>query len=262
MRSQGLKVATGCVVIAVFVTLVARVAVASEVGGQGDTLNASDGSVTIIGTGGGTSSGGGGGLPPGKEAVQVPVLVGANAYCLTTVIVDTGTIFPPFNGVSTMTQVPCPGTVVPPPLPPSAADVVLAWSQTAILPDPVLVVPPGYAVTGLPAYLEIQTPTPWTVNIPDPIWTDTIAVGCVHVAFDVDWGDDSPPLHTTSLGGPFPDGDVSHAYQTAGTGRTLSVTEQWRCQWSDPLGHQGVIDDLHSTGRLPLEVREIQSLSG
>ncbi|MFI5041681.1 MAG: hypothetical protein ACHQNA_07510, partial [Acidimicrobiales bacterium] len=139
---------------------------------------------------------------------------------------------------------------------------VQLWSRTATLPDPVLTVPPGHAVTGLPAYLEIQTPDPWTIDVPDPIRADTIAIRCTHTEFDVDWGDDSPAVRTNSVGGPYPDGDVRHVYQVAGAGRTLTVAEQWTCAWSDSLGHQGVIDNLHSTGHLGLEIREIQSLSG
>ncbi|GAC1593959.1 MAG: hypothetical protein NVS3B21_15530 [Acidimicrobiales bacterium] len=151
-----------------------------------------------------------------------------------------------------------PGTPAAPP-PPSAADVAQSWSRTATLPNPKLTVPPGHAVTGLTAYLEISTPSPWTVAIPDPIRNSTISVSCGHTSFDVDWGDGTPPTHTTSTGGPYPSGDVNHDYQEASSSDTIVVTEHWGCRWSTPTGAGGQLTGLRSAGRLQLEVREIQS---
>ncbi len=147
----------------------------------------------------------------------------------------------------------------PPPPPPSAVQVVQRWSQDAVLPAPRLVVAPGHAVTGLTAYLEIHSPDPWAVAIADPIRHDAIAISCGHVGFDVDWGDQGAPTHTTSAGGPYPNGDVTHAYQWASPDDTLAVTEHWSCAWSDPLGDAGAINGLVSAAQLPLEVREIQA---
>ncbi len=130
-----------------------------------------------------------------------------------------------------------------------------------MLPAPRLVVAPGHAVTGLTAYLEIHSPDPWAVAIPDPIRHDAIAISCVHVGFDVDWGDQGAPTHTTSAGGPYPNGDVTHAYQWASPDDTLAVTEHWSCAWGDPLGDAGAINGLVSAAQLPLEVREIQAIN-
>ncbi|GAC1538319.1 MAG: hypothetical protein NVS3B12_23310 [Acidimicrobiales bacterium] len=151
-----------------------------------------------------------------------------------------------------------PGAPAAPP-PPSAADVAQSWSRTATLPNPKLTVPPGHAVTGLTAYLEISTPSPWTVAIPDPIRNNTISVSCGHTSFDVDWGDGTPMTHTSSTGGPYPRGDVTHDFQEATPSDTIVVTEHWGCRWSNPLGAGGQLTGLRSTGQLALEVREIQS---
>ena len=87
----------------------------------------------------------------------------------------------------------------------------------------------------------------------------TIAISCGHTSFDVSWGDGTPPTQTTSTGGPYPSGDVTHVYQQAAPSYTISVTEHWGCRWSDPAGNGGSLTGLRSAGRLPLEVREIQT---
>ena len=135
----------------------------------------------------------------------------------------------------------------------------MSWSQTATLPRPSLRVQPGYAVTGLTAYLEIGTPSPWTVSIADPVRHDTITISCGHNLFDVTWGDGTPTMTTSSTGGPYPDGDVTHVYEEASPSYTLSVTEHWTCHWSAPLGAAGTLTGLRSVGELQLEVREIQA---
>ena len=150
-----------------------------------------------------------------------------------------------------------PGTPAPPP--PTAADVAATWSQSAVLPNPSLRIRPGYAVTGLAAYLEIGTPAPWTVSIADPVRNDAITISCGHTSFDVSWGDGTPVQQTSSTGGPYPNGNVKHVYQQAAPSYTVAVTEHWSCRWSDPAGNGGTLTGLRSAGRLPLEVREIQT---
>jgi hypothetical protein len=172
--------------------------------------------------------------------------------------VPVGTVFPPYNPVSTMTQVPCPGTTAPPP--PSASLIAQAWVDSANLPSPTLYIAPGHAVTGLTAYLEITAHSPWTATFSDPIRNDTIIASCADTAFDIDWGDGTR-TSTTSTGGPYPDGDVTHVYQDASPALTMSVTEHWSCSWSDEVGDSGTIAGLSSAGTLAVEVREIQTPS-
>jgi len=152
-----------------------------------------------------------------------------------------------------------PAANTPGPPAPTAADIAMSWSQSSTLPNPRLRVQPGFAVTGLTAYLEIGTPSPLTIAIPDPVRHDTISISCGHISFDVNWGDGSPIQQTSSTGGPYPDGEVNHVYQQAAPSYTIAVTEHWGCRWSDPLGNGGTLTDLRSAGQLPIEVREIQS---
>ena len=195
------------------------------------------------------------GLPPGTVVVQVPTIVGPGQYCLVSTVVPAGTVVPPFNPISMMTAVPCPTTGPPPP---TAAQVAQQWSKTAHLPPPGITVAPGYAVTGLTAYLQIAAHSPWAAAFADPIRADTISVSCGATGFDVDWGDGAR-TSTTSPGGPYPTGDVTHAYQQASAGVPLSVSEHWSCAWSDQVGDAGTIAGLASAGRLSLEIREIQT---
>ena len=152
-----------------------------------------------------------------------------------------------------------PAANAPAPPAPTAADIAMSWTQSSTLPNPRLRVQPGYAVAGLTAYLEINTPSPLTLAIPDPVRHDTISISCGHTVFDVNWGDGSPIQQTSSTGGPYPNGDVNHMYQQAAPSYTIAVTEHWTCRWSDPLGNGGTLTGLRSAGQLPIEVREIQS---
>jgi hypothetical protein len=189
-------------------------------------------------------------------AVQVPTIVGPGQYCIITILVPVGTVLPPYNPISTLTQVPCPGTATPPP--PSATLIAQAWVQSAHLPSPGLFIAPGHAVTGLTAYLQITAHAPWTATFSDPIRDDTITASCSGAGFDIEWGD-GDRTSTASTGGPYPNGDVTHVYRNAAAQLTLDVTEHWSCAWSDQVGDSGTIAGLSSAGTLALEVREIQT---
>ncbi|MHB8465024.1 MAG: hypothetical protein ACYDH6_18465 [Acidimicrobiales bacterium] len=208
----------------------------AQVTGSGDTITGS-------GSQPGTS---GGALPPGSIAVDVPAPVGAGSYCMHTVIVPIGTRFPPYNALSSEREVACPGAA------PTPSQLASQWAETARLPRPTLAVAPGYAVTGLTAYLEIAAASTWTTT-----FANTIDVACTRTGFDVDWGDGSPVEQTTSTGGPYPAGDVTHAYQEATPALVVTVAEHWVCQWSGG-GGRGTLRGLSSTTTLDLEVREIQ----
>jgi hypothetical protein len=247
-------------------TLVAAGIIASLVTGASNAAFAGTtvigGGNTIVGSGsdqGGASTGTAvppGTLPPGSVVVQVPTIVGPGQYCLVATVVPAGLVLPPFNPVSKMTAVPCPGAVTPPP--PTAAQITQQWAKSAHLPAPALTIRPGYAVTGLTAYLEIAAHTPWTTTFADPIRLDTITASCADTGFDVDWGDGAH-TPTSSSGGPYPGGDVTHVYVQAVTHVALDVTEHWSCTWADQVGDAGTIAGLASAGTLALEVREIQT---
>src|SRR5579864_2096837 len=247
------RIACTFAAVAIMVGGLASAAVAgTHVIGQGNTITGSDSGQSGSSTPGGTPRPG----ASGTMTVQVPMLVGPNQYCLVTIVVPVGTVLPPYNLVSTLQQVPCPGAATPPP--PSANQIAQQWARTAHLPSPTLVVAPGHAVTGLTAYLQIAAHSPWSTTFADPIRLDTIAATCSYTAFDVDWGD-GEHSSTASTGGPYPDGDVTHVYENASPEVALAVTEHWSCTWSDQIGDGGNLSGLSSVGTLALEVREIQT---
>jgi hypothetical protein len=240
------------VVAAIAITPTASAWAQGDVYGSGSTITGTD-----SGQGGSAGSGSTtpGSLAPGSVVVQVPTIVGPGQYCLISKVVPAGTVLPPFNPISQMTQVPCPANAPPPP---TATQIAQQWAKSAQLPGPGLTVRPGYAVTGLTAYLEIAAHTPWTTTFADPVRADTITASCADTGFDVDWGDGARAT-TASAGGPYPGGDVTHVYQEASAQVALAVTEHWSCSWSDQVGDGGTISGLASSGALSMEVREIQT---
>ena len=153
----------------------------------------------------------------------------------------------------------CPvaGPAAPPPPPQAGATIVAGATATLQdqLPHPQLQVQPGYAVTGLTAYLQITTPT--GLHFTFPGFRNAVVMTCSWDHFDVNWGDGTDDPHVTSTGGPWPDGDVTHVYQQASPSDDLHVTEYWTCPWTDQLGAAGVLH-LQTANDLPLEIREIQ----
>jgi hypothetical protein len=161
--------------------------------------------------------------------------------------------------------IPCPqaGPAAPaaPPPPQPGASIVSGATLTLQrqLPQPSLTVQPGYAVTGLRAYLQIGTPDnrPFTFQG----FENAVSMLCSWTSFDVAWGDGTVDNGVSSTGGPWPNGDVTHVYQQASPQDDLMVTEHWSCPWHDQIGGAGLLA-LETQGDLPLEVREIQTVEG
>jgi hypothetical protein len=152
------------------------------------------------------------------------------------------------------------GGAPPPPPPPEPGAEIVAGATVTLereLPVPQLTVQPGYAVTGLTAYLQIATGD----NLPFTFagFRNAVMMVCSWNHFDVKWGDGSEDPDVTSTGGPYPNGDVTHVYETASPGDDLGVTEYWSCPWHDELGAVGVVN-LQTAGALPLEVRQIETV--
>jgi len=165
------------------------------------------------------------------------------------------------GGSTLIPCLPAAGAAPPPPRPPEAGAVIIAAARVTLqrdLPEPQLVVQPGYAVTGLEAYLEIHTPDDLGFTFAG--FKNAVFVTCRWTSFDVDWGDGSPAADVTSVGGPYPTGDVTHVYQQASAADDLHVTENWSCPWRDEIGGAGIVL-LQSDSHLPLEIREIQTVS-
>lgn len=148
----------------------------------------------------------------------------------------------------------CPAT--PPP-----SMTANTFFTTRQLPSPTVQIQPGRAVVGMLAYMQIDAPTSETFLIDDGFGNAiTITAGG---RFHVDWGDGSPVQDVGSdHGGPYPDGDITHAYQQAGT-VTVTVTESWSASWSSAgtLGKlAGTVPHRTTVGRLPnFAVHDVQA---
>jgi hypothetical protein len=130
------------------------------------------------------------------------------------------------------------------------------------LPRPTLEVPPGYALTGMPAYLvtnhELEYgPVTHSVDLGIMVVDVTVtASGVTHV----DWGDGHADTYH-SPGTPWPDGEVRHTYINTGT-VTITVTDTWEVTYRVPsLG----IEDSVTAPLAPrtlddLEIQQVQAV--
>jgi len=147
----------------------------------------------------------------------------------------------------------CPA--IPPPS--VTAETFLTSRQ---LPNPSLQIQPGEAVVGLLAYLQINGQTTKTFVIQDG-FGNTITIVAIG-SYQVDWGDGTVDNVGQDAGGPYPNGDVTHAYQKSGT-VTITVTETWTATWSSTgvLGNlAGGIPGRTTVGVLPnFPVHEVQA---
>lgn len=131
------------------------------------------------------------------------------------------------------------------------------WYASAAPPPPTpLQVAPGRALTGLPGYLEIGGEVPHVQAIATPIGTLTFTMTPRYV---VDWGDGTT-TETSSQGGPYPGGDITHTYVEEG-GVTITVQAFWRTTWT-LAGAGGDLPELPvpTEGSLDLPVEQRQAV--
>jgi hypothetical protein len=156
--------------------------------------------------------------------------------------------------------VPAPGTPAAPQVaalavPPSVLAVNF-W-DTIPLPVPKPSIPPGYAITGKPAYLVTDgtvAPAPFTTETP---------LGLLSVsargAYTVEWGDGVVSGPFSSEGLAYPDGNISHTYDNVGT-VTVTVDETWTATWTLG-GASGTLDQLETRATIPgFPVRQLQAV--
>jgi hypothetical protein len=123
------------------------------------------------------------------------------------------------------------------------------------LPDPRIA--PGWALTGLPSYLEVGAPDTYDETItgdrlPIPVTVSGSA------EYRVDWGDGTVTSHASS-GGPHPEGDITHVYADSDEGTVVTVTPVWSVTWS--AGGMSVPLTLELTPEtVELPVREMQAV--
>lgn len=131
---------------------------------------------------------------------------------------------------ATLNLPPCPATpVAPAPIDPQL--LAQNFWKTIPLPVPRPAIPPGYAITGMPAYLVTNSTTaPAPYVFPTPLGQlRIIASG----EYFVDWGDPRGPGWTGPFpfeGQPWPNGRISHVYDDVGS-VTVVVREVWSARW-------------------------------
>ncbi len=118
------------------------------------------------------------------------------------------------------------------------------------LPVPKPTIPPGYAITGKTAYLVTNgTTSPPKFAEDTPLGPLTIeATG----RYLVDWGDPGLPGWTGPYAGegqPWPDGQITHVYDVAGS-YTVAVHEEWSAVWR-LAGATGVLNGLATNATIP-----------
>ena len=157
-----------------------------------------------------------------------------------------------------MPQANCPDEAVDVP---SARQIAAeVWQHVEDLPVPSLSVQPDFGVTGKPVYLQIAGANTWSRTIDNPIGDDVVITATSD--YVIDWGDPTYPKTdtTTSQGGTYPDGDVTHVY-THKTPRTeIRVTQRWTARWRAGAA-TGTLGQLTtSAAPLPIEVRDLQAV--
>jgi hypothetical protein len=151
-----------------------------------------------------------------------------------------------------------PGAPPPPPLNP--ATLAVTFWRTIPLPVPHPRVPPGYAITGKPAYLVTggtTNPRPFVKQTPLGPLTIT-----AHGSYTVDWGDATSPTWTgpyTTEGQPWPNGNIAHTYDNVGT-VSVTLREAWTASWS-LAGATGTLTGLATTASIPdFAIRQVQAV--
>ena len=131
------------------------------------------------------------------------------------------------------------------------------WQRQVRPPPPTpLAVQPGKALAGLRAYLEIGGEVPAQQTIGTPIGPATFVMTPRYV---ISWGDGATTT-TSSQGGPYPDGDITHVYRDAGP-ITITVDAYWRTTWT-LAGQSGDLPELGvpTSGSLDLVIEERQAV--
>lgn len=140
--------------------------------------------------------------------------------------------------------------------PPTPGELARDFWDVRLLPSPTVKTVPDYAIVGKRVYLQIVGPPTTAFDVPNPIGADIDIQATSRYA--VDWGDGTPPTTTTSQGGPWPDGDLTHVYDTAHSAVTIRVTQQWSATWTAGPGTAGTLDDLRTVGELTIRVDQLQ----
>lgn len=154
---------------------------------------------------------------------------------------------------------PCP-RVRSRPAPVDPAALALQFWKTIPLPVPQPSIPPGYAITGKPAYLVTHgqtAPAPYVFTTPIGLLRIT-----AHGRYSVDWGDASTPTWTGPYSGegqPWPQGNITHTFEFVGSYNVL-LSEGWSATWT-LAGASGTLGGLRTTATIAgFPVQQVQAV--
>jgi hypothetical protein len=149
---------------------------------------------------------------------------------------------------------PGPRRVAPPVTP---EDIVERTLVNAKLPSPRPNIDPGYAVTGMRAYLETGDRRTHRFDaIPTVLGPLQITATSTYT---VDWGDGTVTGPHQTTGGKYPDGTISHVYTDTGT-VDVTVSQTWTARWW-LAGRSGTVGGLRSSGTIEdFAVQEVQAV--
>lgn len=130
------------------------------------------------------------------------------------------------------------------------------------LPEPQPQIAPGFALTGLPAYLVIDGQVSFSVDEDLAGW-GPMQVTLEPVRFVVDWGDGTVQTITDGRTGAAHDGDpaqqIAHTYRWSEPESGVTVRADWQARWQVG-GFSGTVDGLVVEAVLELPVREYRSV--
>ena len=146
------------------------------------------------------------------------------------------------------------------PPPPDPVTLAVNFWQTIPLPVPKPAIPPGYAVTGKPAYLVTNgTTAPATYTDDTPLGPLAIQATGTYM---IDWGDPAAAGWTgpyRTEGRPYPNGNIEHVYDNVGT-VTVTVQENWTAIWH-LAGDTGALGGLGTTATISgFNVQQLQAI--
>ena len=130
--------------------------------------------------------------------------------------------------------------------------------EDIVLPDPRPRIAPGRAITGKTAYLE-------TVGQRSYTYSNTTVFGPLVIiatgSYWISWGDGEATGPYAVEGMPWPDGTITHEYQSVGL-YDIMVTERWNASWQLG-GKSGVLRGMETTGNIDdFPVQQIQAVIG
>lgn len=144
--------------------------------------------------------------------------------------------------------------------PPSAEELAVGFVTTIPLPKPAPYIAPGYAITGLRAYLETRGSENEDFSQQTPL--GLLQVRTTRTSYEVDWGDRSgrDRGHYPYPGLAWPEGRITHTYTDMGR-YDVTVNQHWAASWT-LAGQSGRIPGLRSApARIDdFEVTQLQAV--